>query len=129
MLVTPLVADLEQRVGLAWLFALRGARPAPDTVAVVAIDGQAAQRLDLPLKPGDWPRSIHARLVDALAGAGARVIVFDLTFATPSKLPENDAQLAAAIRRAGNVVLVDALRRDSMPAGPRAPLHADAHAR
>lgn len=117
LLVTPLVAELEQRVGLAWLFALRGARPAPGTVAVVAIDGQAAQRLDLPLKPNDWPRSIHARLVDALAAAGARVIVFDLTFATPSKLPENDAQLAAAIRRAGNVVLVDALRRDSMSGG------------
>jgi adenylate cyclase len=113
LLATPFVADLEQRVGLQCLFFLRGARPAPDAVAVVAIDGQAAQRLGQSLKPGDWPRSIHARLIDGLAGAGAWVIVFDLTFATPSKLPEDDAQLAAAMRRAGNVVLLDVLRRES----------------
>lgn len=118
LLATPLGADLEQRVGLQWLFHLRGARPAPDDVAVVAIDARAAQRLAQSLKPSEWPRSIHARLIDALAGgAGARVIVFDLTFATPAKLPEDDARLAAAIGRAGNVVLVEALRRESRPGG------------
>lgn len=125
LLATPLVADLEQRVGLQWLFHLRGARPAPEAVAVVAIDAPAAHRLGLPLKPGDWPRSIHAHLIDALAGAGARVIVFDLSFATPAKLPEDDARLAAAIGRAGNVVLVDALRRESTPARAAGTVAAD----
>ncbi len=115
LLVAPIGADLEQRIGLQWLYSLRGARPAPQAVAVVAIDGKAAQQLDLSLKPGDWPRGLHARLIDALAAAGARVIVFDLTFATPSKQAEYDAQLAAALRRAGNVILVDALRREVAP--------------
>ena len=115
LLAAPIGANLEQRIGLQWLYYLRGARPAPQTVAVVAIDGKAAQQLNLSLKPADWPRGLHARLIDTLAGAGARVIVFDLTFATPSKQAENDAQLAAALRRAGNVILVDALRREGAP--------------
>ena len=115
LLAAPIGADLEQRIGLQWLYSLRGARPAPQAVAVVAIDGKAAQQLNLSLKPGDWPRGLHARLIDALAAAGARVIVFDLTFVTPSKQPENDTQLAAALRRAGNVILVDALRREVAP--------------
>lgn len=115
LLTAPGVADLEQRIGLQWLYYLRGARPAPQAVAVVAIDAKAAQQLGLSLKPGDWPRAIHARLIDELANAGARVIVFDLTFAASSKQAENDAQLATALRRAGNVILVDALRREGAP--------------
>ncbi len=115
LLAAPIGADLEQRIGLQWLYSLRGARPAPQTVAVVAIDGKAAQQLNLSIKPGDWPRGLHARLIDALAAAGARVIVFDLTFATPSKQAVYDAELAAALRRAGNVILVDALRREVAP--------------
>ena len=126
LLATPIAADLEQTVGLHWLFHLRGARPAPDTVAVVAIDRESAQRLGLPIKPGEWPRAIHARLVDALASAGVRTIVFDLTFATPAKQPSDDAQLAAAIKGAGNVVLVDSLRRESAQAGTAGPGEAGA---
>ena len=51
-----------------------------------------------------WPRSLHARLVDRLAEAGAAVIAFDIVFAEAS-VPAEDAAFAAAIGRAGNVVL------------------------
>lgn len=52
-----------------------------------------------------WPRSLHANLVRSLAGAGARVIVFDVLFAEPSDDPEQDLALEQAIADAGNVVL------------------------
>lgn len=50
-----------------------------------------------------WPRSIHAKLLDQLARAGALVVVFDLILADPTT-PEEDTALAEAIRRSGNVV-------------------------
>lgn len=51
-----------------------------------------------------WSRSLHARLVDRLAASGAAVIAFDVVFSEPGT-PAEDAAMAEAIRRAGNVVL------------------------
>jgi adenylate cyclase len=104
----------EEKSGLFWLFHLRGAISAPNDVIVVAIDQPSATQLDLPLTPRLWPRELHARLIDKLIQAGARVIVFDLIFDTPSPIPENDEKLAHAMKMAGNVVLVERLvYRDS----------------
>src|SRR5207245_2006046 len=81
----PRVSQIEEDLELNWLFQLRGPVQAPAEVVVVAIDEESARRLGLPSKPSDWPRELHARLVDRLARAGARVICFDLTFDTPSR--------------------------------------------
>ncbi len=51
-----------------------------------------------------WPRRVHARLVEALERAGARVIAFDILFAEASDADE-DRIFAEAIRSAGRVVL------------------------
>jgi adenylate cyclase len=95
------------------LFHLRGAIQAPPEVIVVAIDEQSAQKLGVPSKPSEWPRDLHAQLVERLVRAGARVICFDLTFDTPSRTPQHDVQFAAAINRAANVVLTDSLRKET----------------
>src|SRR5438128_206638 len=108
----PRVSQIEEDLELNWLFHLRGPVPAPAEVVVVAIDEQSAQKLGLPSKPSDWPRDLHARLVDRLARAGARVICFDLTFDIPSRTPHYDVEFAAAISRAANVVLTDSLRKE-----------------
>lgn len=100
---------LEEKFGLSWLFHLRGAMIAPADVMVVAIDQSSAVQLNLSIKPRLWPRDIHARLIDKLAQAGARIIIFDLTFDTPSTILESDEQLARAIKAAGNVVLTERL--------------------
>jgi adenylate cyclase len=110
----PRMAEIEEDFELRWLFNLRGATPAPPEVVVVAIDEQSARKLGLPSKPSEWPRDLHAQLVDRLARAGARVIGFDLTFDIPSRTPEDDDEFAAAIRRAANVVLVDSLRKETV---------------
>ncbi len=69
------------------------------SVAVVAIDARALEEVE-PSWP--WPRSRYAELVRALDAAGARVIAFDIVFASPA---DGDAELAQAIADADNVVL------------------------
>ncbi len=105
---------LETRVGLSWLFHLRGPVAAPADVAVIAINAGTGQRLGLSESPQDWPRSIHAKLVDALVQRGASTIVFDVFFKTP-KLAEDDALFAAAVDRADRVVLVEKLTGKKQP--------------
>ena len=107
-------SNFERAIGLPWLFHLRGAIKPPPQVAIVAIDGQTGARLGLPATPQEWPRSIHARLVDALIREGASVIAFDILFAKP-KLESDDSRLAAAIAQSGRVVLIEKLTGKSQP--------------
>ena len=111
--------DLEQEFGLPWLFRVRGPIAPPNEVVVVAIDEDTSAELGVPDKPRDWPRTLHAELVRYLAQAGARAIVFDMTFDTPSAQPADDAAFAAAAQSAGNVVVTQSLRKDvqQLPAG------------
>ncbi|MSQ59252.1 MAG: CHASE2 domain-containing protein [Betaproteobacteria bacterium] len=132
--------ELGRDFGLRLLFRLRGTLPPPDRVSVVSINDSAAQRMGLPaaigpyqrcedLKIGalppahrqlppasrvaDWPRCVHARLVDALHAMGASTIVFDLTFRERDPFvvdgedvrATQDEQLAGAMRQAKNVFL------------------------
>ncbi len=106
----PPVSEVEQRFGLQWLFNLRGPRPAPNEVVILAINSQTTDTLGLSEKPALWARSLHTRAIDRLREAGAAVIVFDLFF--EEQRPE-DQQFAEAIRRAGNVVLVKKLVAES----------------
>ena len=98
----PLVRELENQV-LDRFFALRGPQAPPADLLIVGIDESSFQELRL---PWPWPRSLHARLIDRLSDAGARLILFDILFTEPSD-PENDAALASSIKRAGNVVLAE----------------------
>jgi adenylate cyclase len=108
VLVTP--PDLEEQLGLYWLFHLRGPVAAPPEVVVVAIDQPSAERLGLPAKVSEWPRSIHAELIDSLSQANASVIAFDLTFNTPSRDPQHDLRLIEAMRNAAKVVVFESVR-------------------
>ena len=107
-------SSIEQAIGLPWLFQIRGAIIPPSQVAIVAIDGQTGGRLGLPATPQEWPRSIHARLVDALVREGASVIAFDILFAKP-KLDSDDSRLAAAIAQSARVVLIEKLTGKQQP--------------
>jgi adenylate cyclase len=107
-------AEIEEDLGLRWLFALRGSMAPPDDVAIVAIDQESARALGASPAPREWPRELHARAVETLASAGARLIVFDLTFDSPGRNALEDARLAVAFRNAGNVVLVESVRRETV---------------
>ena len=124
----PLFSLLELK-GLDLLFLLRGSLPSPPEIVVVAIDEPSFAEIS---KQWPWPRSLHARLIDQLKKAGARVIGFDILFAEPSQ-PEEDRALARAIREAGNVVLArersvtaDPLFRQTIQVDPIEPFKATA---
>jgi len=106
---------LEDRLGQFVLFHLRGALPSPLEVIVVAEDRASAEALGLPSGNRPWPRSLHVRAIEKLTAHGASVIAFDLMFSTPD--PGNDDALAAALRKAGCVVLLQGLERRIIGAG------------
>ncbi len=112
-LALPLGATLEESVGLSLLFKLRGTRPPPPEVLIVAIDRPAAEALGLPTNVNRWPRVQHAELVDALRRGGAAAIVFDIVFDEPGSALD-DRIFADAVRRAGTVVLAQQLMQEKV---------------
>ncbi len=105
---------MEESVGLSLLFKLRGLRPPPSEILIVAIDRPAAEALGLPPNPNRWPRTQHADLVDALRRGGVAVVVFDVVF-DEAGAPVDDRTLADSIGRAGNVILAQQLVRETLP--------------
>ena len=77
---------------------MRGARTPPPDVAVVGINSGTGRALGLPRLPHDWPRTVHARLIDRLVAQNAKGIVFDIDFSR-AKPGDEDAVLAQAIAR------------------------------
>jgi len=112
--LSPLGAGFEQRVGIAWLFEVRGPVEPPGDVVVVAMDSRTGDNLGLPTLPRDWPRSMHGRLVDELIARGASTIVFDVHFGR-QKAPADDQPFVDAVERAGRVILVELLTGKRQP--------------
>ena len=96
-LASPL--DRIENLTLDWRFLLAGARPAPSSVVIVAIDDEALSEAG-----GDAPtREMMARLVRALAGFHPRSIAIDIAFLNPRDA-DADAELANALKAAPAVV-------------------------
>lgn len=112
--LSPLGTQFELNVGKAWLFNIRGELSPPENVVIVGINGQTSEQLSLPSLPRDWPRTIHAKLVEKLVKLGAAVIVFDVFFESP-KIAKDDTALAKVINDAGRVVLVEKLTGKRQP--------------
>jgi serine/threonine protein kinase len=85
------------------LFALRGPRVAHKDVIVVSMDEQSYAQLGVPLT-SPWPRALHARLLDVLADAGAKRVVFDVIFADATAGNADDRALAGAMSRVPTVL-------------------------
>ncbi len=84
-------------------FAVRGEQSVrQDGIVVVAIDDQSIASL----RTWPFPRTYFARALLNLRAAGARMIIVDVEFTEASKKnPRADLLLAAAVKRAGNVIL------------------------
>lgn len=114
MCFSPPGHQLEESFGLGLLFKIRGPRKPPEEVVVIGIDQASARALNLSEKPERWPRILHARLLRALSEVGAGVVAFDIIFEEPRD-PAHDNALAEAMQMAGNVVLVEVLRKEKLP--------------
>lgn len=102
LLLPALLGWLAQRPGLleANLFVydrlLHLRRPAVDPgIAIIGIDAKSIDALG----PWPWPRTVEAELLDRLAPAAPRAVMFDLFMTTPAPRAGDDARLAAAMAR------------------------------
>ncbi|MDH3594758.1 MAG: adenylate/guanylate cyclase domain-containing protein [Rhodospirillales bacterium] len=125
--LTPVGLAIEDGLGLRWLFQLRGPTETPTDVVIVNTNDLSSSQLEshhaaLPQnclerlrqsRKDRRPRCLYTHLVDSLVRRGALVIVFDIFFGEPG-LVEEDEELAAAIGRAGRVVLLQRLELETM---------------
>ncbi len=81
-------------------FSIRGEHAAPDVV-VVGIDA----RTNSVVARFPFRRTIHARVIDRLRRAGAKVIVYDIEFTAPSGDDAADNALIRAVDRASRIAL------------------------
>ncbi len=93
------------------LTVLRGPRPAPADVVIVAIDESSLKEF-APHFAWPWPRSVHGELIRQLNAGGAKAIVFDVVFDLPSADPAEDAAFAAAIAESRAPVVLAAALED-----------------
>lgn len=85
---------------------------ADDGPVIVAIDEPSFADINL---QWPWPRSLHARLVNALRDAGARVIALDVIFSEPTTAGEDQALAAALgpdVVLAGDETLISSAQAD-----------------
>jgi CHASE2 domain-containing sensor protein/anti-sigma regulatory factor (Ser/Thr protein kinase) len=105
-----LFQPLEQ-ISYRLLFQLRGSRPLDPRVVVIKIDDQSIQQLGR----FPWPRQHYAKLLDRLAQSGPNIVAINLLF---SEASADDARLAEAIARHGQVVLATAWDVEGKPLLP-----------
>ncbi|MDD5319102.1 MAG: adenylate/guanylate cyclase domain-containing protein [Methylococcales bacterium] len=102
------LTNLETTLGLDTLFRIRGQRPPPAEVVVVAMDEASENQLGVGQDLTRW-RGFHAQLIQELQRQGAALIVFDLQFIASH--PDHDPAFAAAMREAGNVLVTDCVQK------------------
>jgi adenylate cyclase len=87
-----------------------------DDVVIVSIDDDSVRRLAPLVGRWPWPRLVHASLIDFLARAPAKTIVYDVLFTEPDLRrfdvgdeewtgKESDDAFAVSVKKAGNVIL------------------------
>jgi adenylate cyclase len=82
-------------------FQIRGEQRARQDVVLVAVDNKTLSVLN---RQPPYPRSVHARMINFLHRAGARVIGYDIQF-VGTTTPDQDGPLIRAIERARPMVL------------------------
>jgi serine/threonine protein kinase len=97
------LAGLVENSNIDTLFKARGVSLSHPDVAVVAMDEQSYRDLGVPLNSA-WPRRLHAKLLHALADAGARRVVFDIIFSGADESNPDDIALAEAMKRVPTVL-------------------------
>ncbi len=104
----PAVLEVEESLGLGWLFAARGPLGPPPEVVIVSLSADSADTLGTSRAVDEWPRARHGELIDRLMDGGAAAIAFDVMFTQPRlDDPEGDRILAGAVERSGAVILAE----------------------
>ena len=76
-----------------------------DEAVLVYMDDPSYEALGQPLN-APWDRTLHARLIERVTAAGAKVIVFDIVFTDPNtNNPAADVRFAEAMKKSGRAIL------------------------
>lgn len=102
--------DIEQNIGLRWLFLVRGPIPNPPEAVVISFNKQEATTLGQSVKPREWSRALHAKLIRKLMDHDVDVIVFDVLFER-ERDTEEDADFIKAVAESKRIVLVQTVQR------------------
>ena len=88
-----------------------------DDIVIIEINESSMDTMEPVFGRWPWPRMVHAGVVDFVARAGAKVIVYDILFVDHDRRgafpvgdrtmsgAESDAMLVESVGRAGNVIL------------------------
>ena len=112
-----LVQTLELKTYDARTRAVATGQGAAPPIAMVLIDDHSIRQLEPLVGRWPWPRMVHAVLVNFLARAPAKLVVYDVLFSEGDKAStdiggtvwsgaESDQALVDAVKAAGNVILV-----------------------
>lgn len=107
---------MEQATSLRLFYALRGPIAPPKDIAIIALNSASAEQLGYSHYSGNWPRSIHAQLINKLKQANARLVVMDIAF-KEAHAEEEDALLEQALINNHNVILFKYLKRHQISSG------------
>ncbi len=77
-------------------------------IVLVYLDEESAKQLHQPIDD-IWNRNLHVPLLERLTKDGARLVLYDIVFDTPSPDSSRDEAFAAAIQNFGKAVLGGAL--------------------
>ncbi len=87
-------------------------------IVVVAIDARSIEKIGV----WPWPRRLHADLLRQLEIAGARDVVFDVDFSTPSD-PASDQTFVEALQAAGGSVVLPSFKQLGSDGSNRSAVH------
>lgn len=90
------------------MFHVRGTKDTSGSIVIIAIDDDTFSSLDM---RWPFPRELYARMINNLQRAGARQIIFDVSF-FESSTPEDDEAMIEAAESFGNVIFAGKLLRD-----------------
>jgi adenylate cyclase len=93
----PVLRDFEPAMTDFW-YRLRGQISPPDKIVLIAIDPESHSLLDVP-RISAWPRQRVVELIDKLAVAKMKRLIFDLFFVDKGSDAAIDASLAQAFAR------------------------------
>ena len=86
-------------------FSIRGDEKPRDDIVLVLIDDTTSRELPVRFP---FPRSLHARVIDAISRENPKAIAYDVEFLQPTKVKQDNALINAVARAGPNkVVLAD----------------------
>jgi len=74
-------------------FSIHGEQKPPEDVVMVLIDDTTSNELDIRFP---YPRSLHARVIDAISAGGPKAIAYDVEFIEPTTPRQDNALITAA---------------------------------